>query len=210
MISCSVASCSPLRKTLCCDNASSGDGTTSGQNVQSSTHCIASKKSMVLKIGTNTRENTVAIPMHHARGLPSGGACEGLDLPTIWIHSSCASSYAYTCGKTRATMSHYSYAAIGNATQQMGQRDASSGLSLSTQSYARTIPNAPNSLTILTTKSHSILLVLCSPYCELEQLLARGSKITTRVKRWTSTLIMKAELATRATNYIYKLAICHK
>ena len=79
--------------------------------------------------------------------------------PTIWIHSSSASSCAYTCGKTRATMSHYSYAEIGNATQQMGQRDASSGLSLSTQSYARTILNAPNSLTIRTTKSHSILLV---------------------------------------------------
>ena len=140
------------------------DAATSGQNGQSSPHCNASKKSMVLKYNANTRENTCAIPIHHARGLPSGGACEGLDLPTIWIHSSSASSCAYTCGKTRATMSHYSYAEIGNATQQMGQRDASSGLSLSTQSYARTILNAPNSLTIRTTKSHSILLVLCSPY----------------------------------------------
>ena len=143
----------------CCDNPGRGDGTTSGENAQSCPHRNALKKGMVLKTYTNARENTCAIPLHHARSLPPGGACEGLDLPTIWIHSSSASSYAYTCGKTRATMSHYSYAEIGNATQQMGQRDASSGLSLSTHGYARAIRNAPNSLTIRTTKSHSILLV---------------------------------------------------
>ena len=40
--------------------------------------------------------------------------------PTIWIHSSSASSYAYTCGKTRATMSHYIYA-------RNRQRDAANG-----------------------------------------------------------------------------------
>ena len=57
-----------------------GDGTTSGQIGQSCPSRNALKKGMVLKTDTNARENTCAIPMHHARGLPSGGACERLGL----------------------------------------------------------------------------------------------------------------------------------
>ena len=54
----------------CCDNPGRGDGTTSGENAQSCPHRNALKKGMVLKTYTNARENTCAIPLHHARSLP--------------------------------------------------------------------------------------------------------------------------------------------